>query len=72
MVNANVVKAAPLCFLRALFCDIFRVLGRFLHFKKPVKYDSNSRINLETVHFPRGPRHDVQLLCRIFNDLIGN
>ena len=51
MLNAVLVNAGSTCPFRAVFCVFFRVLGRFLHFKKPVKYDSNCRINLETVHF---------------------
>jgi hypothetical protein len=40
MVNCRIA-----CILLAGFCEIFRVLGRFLHFKNTIKYRSKSRVN---------------------------
>ena len=71
MVNAIVVNAGSPCFSRAVFCVFFLVSGRFLRFKNPVKYNSNSRINLETVHFPRGRAVARLLITQRFQWLMG-
>ncbi len=48
MLNAGMVNVNTPCANRAYFCAIFLVFGRILHFKKPVKYNGTSRINLCT------------------------
>jgi hypothetical protein len=45
MVNADVVNAHASCSNRADFCIIFAVSGRFMLFKKPVKYVRIFEIN---------------------------
>jgi hypothetical protein len=45
MLNAGMVNSESSCFARALFCDFFRVSGRFLRFKNPFKYIRGFQIN---------------------------
>ncbi len=45
MVNAGVVNGGSVCLNHADFCENLLVFGRFLHFKKPVKYNGKSRVN---------------------------
>ena len=45
MVNAAKVNGGCPCLARAVFCEIFRVSGRFLCFKNPVKYIGGSRVD---------------------------
>ena len=45
MVNAPVVNARAACVLHALFCEIFRALGRFLRLQNPLKYIGNFAVN---------------------------
>ena len=72
MVNLAMVNAKPPCANRADFCIIFAVSGRFLHFKKPVKYRSRLQINHKTVHpaAPAASHHEkytciINALCAI-------
>jgi hypothetical protein len=43
------VNAASWCLICADFCVFFLVLGRFLHFKNPVKYSSIFEINQDSL-----------------------
>jgi hypothetical protein len=45
MVNQDVVNSRLACANRADFCVLFAFLGRFLHFKNPVKYNRRFEIN---------------------------
>jgi hypothetical protein len=45
MLNARMVNARISCTTRAHFCESFLVLGRFLLFKKPLKYTAIFDIN---------------------------
>jgi hypothetical protein len=45
------VNARGSCFLRAIFCEIFRVSGRIPRFQNPFKYIRGLGFNHETVHF---------------------
>jgi hypothetical protein len=69
MVNAGVVNARPPCLARAEFCVFFRVLGRFLRFKKPVKYICSSQINHDTVHFAARRASANGKMPRIINNI---
>jgi hypothetical protein len=52
MVNGGVVNGPASYFIRATFCIIFAVSGRFLHFKNPVKYSGRFKINHKSAHPP--------------------
>ena len=54
MVNAAKVNGGSSCPAQAAFCVFFRVLGRFLRFQNPFKYNRNLPVNHETVHSARG------------------
>ena len=45
MLNAGMVNAQSACLEHAYLCESFLVLGRFLHFKNPVKYKRIFEIN---------------------------
>jgi hypothetical protein len=45
MLNAGMVNAGSSYFPPPLFCESFRVIGRFLRFQNPFKYTRRSRIN---------------------------
>ena len=49
--NAGMVNSSRACLKRVLFCDSFRVSGRFLHFKNPVKYICHAGINRKSGAF---------------------
>ena len=51
ILNAGVVNARAPCLSRAAFCVFFRVLGRFLRFRNPVKYVHRSQLNRSRPHF---------------------
>jgi hypothetical protein len=44
------VNARTPCTIRAHFCEIFAVSGRFLHFKNPLNYTDSLEINQEARH----------------------
>jgi hypothetical protein len=65
MVNEDVVNAKTLCLNHAHFCIYLLALGRFLLFKKPVKYKTMLAINQRNSALKRPLNGGAQLLCFI-------
>lgn len=69
MINVTVVNARPVNTFHAHFCEIFPVLGRFLHSKNPVKYNRRFGLNHNPAHFRPDTRATHPNLSLTINNL---